>query len=242
MGMPSLRGLTIDVLGGAEAVGHGLVVAVREISPTLVDEVVDSVERVPALVRRLGGALAGVETLLPGFDSVRTRAAAEVELVDDTRRRADAVVTDTDELLQRANRLLGAGESLLARAGDLLTDVEGSTRRLLPLVRAVAETADEQLVEVLLDSVRRWPTLFGQVSDDMVPALAAMQSAVPDVSALRELITRLEPLMTEVSHTVSGLPGARRALKRGARDHDGDSGGSIGGTGGGLETGQSGEN
>lgn len=221
MGMPSLRGLTIDVLGGAEAVGHGLAVAVREISPALMDDVLESVERVPGLVRRLGGAITGVEGLLPRFDHVRSSAAAEVELVDETRRQADAVIADAGEFLQRANRLIGGGEVLLGRAGDLLSEVEAPARRLLPLARALAETADEQLLEVLLDSVRRWPTLFGQVSDDMVPALAAMQSAVPDVSALRELLTRLEPLMTEVSNTVSGLPGARRALKRGARERDG---------------------
>jgi hypothetical protein len=205
MGLPSLRGLTIDVLEGAEAVGHGFAVAVREISPTLVDEVVDSLERVPGLVRRLGGALGVVEGLLPGLDQVRGSAAAEVELVDGTRRRADSVIGDAGELVQRANRLLGTGEALLGRASDLLSEVETPARRLLPLVQAVAETADEQLVEVLLDSVRRWPTLFGPV---------------PDVTTLRELITKLEPLMTEVSHTVSGLPGARRALKRGARERD----------------------
>ncbi len=220
MGLPSLRGLTIDVLDGAEAVGHGLAVAVREISPALVDELVVSVERVPGLVRRLGGALGVVEGLLPRLDQVRHSAATEVALVDDTRWRADTVIDDAGALVQRANRLLGSGEELLGLASDLLSQAEVPARRLLPIAQAAVETVDEQLVEVLLDSVRRWPTLFSQISDDMVPALAAMQAAVPDVATVRELITKLEPLMTEVSHTVSGLAGARRALKRGARERD----------------------
>lgn len=234
-----MRAATIDVLGRAEQLGQTVIIAVRDVDPGLLDGLVESVARLPSLVGQLAAVLSGAEALIGSADEVRARAAAEVrrveqtrtaaafevDAVDVTRRRAELVVGDAAVTVERINLLVDGAEALLERAGRLMGDVEVPVRRLLPTAVTLADLAEPTLPELAQDLAGRLPALLTEMTDDVVPSLAAMRDAVPDVQQLSELAQRLEPLLVDVSSTMAGLPGARRARQRGSRIHPDSSAG-----------------
>lgn len=229
MNLPSLRGVAITVLEQAGDLTASTVIALREVTPTLVTEVVATLERVPGLVGDLTGALGRVEQVRADAGRVVVEADRTVDEVDGIARRAsgieqrvDGLVDGLTGLLRRTAGVVAQAESLLGRAGDLLGVVEEPVRALAPALQALADLEEPDVATLVRDLARRSPDLLSQVSDDVVPALVAMQGAIPDLVSLRELGDRLEPLVIEMTETLSGLPGAKRARRRGARDHDED--------------------
>ena len=60
--------------------------------------------------------------------------------------------------------------------------------------------------------------LIEELDATLKPLLQDLQGAVPDIGEILAVITRLEPVVTDVETRIAGLPGAGRLRRRGQRE------------------------
>jgi hypothetical protein len=190
------------------------------------------VTEVPRLLTTVSGLVARVDALIISVEQTVATADRVIARCDETRVGADELVSAVDRVNDRASALVSAVEVPVSQSLPLLHEAARIDPAIVPQLTRLArlsELVDTALaLKPLLDaaadadpeSVRALDKLLAQMSDDVVPTLQTLASAVPDVQELREVVTRLEPMLVDVEHVVAGLPGAQRMRKRGEKELD----------------------
>ena len=204
------------------------------------DETVDSAR---GTVARAGAAIDAV-------GDVTDRAGARIDAVGEVTAKADGAISSVrdvtgraDEVLSRADGLVGGTEGLLHQLQpllDALADLPADALqhavvvaarvldalpdelldRLPDLLAAAASALDTDSTSAVARLVREAPGLLDQLDDVVLPAYQLFSDVVPEVVALRELSERFEPVVLDLAARVAGLPGMKRAKKRGLEDPD----------------------
>ncbi len=187
-------------------------------------------EQVPALVARTEAILTAVEALLVQVNEV-TVAAGEVAVrVDEVRATAGQVAGAVDTVQQRASRLVAAIEPLVAVVSEIDVALIRSSVRLVedlqPLLRA-ATLLPPDLPQEAAQLVSQSLPLIQELNATLKPLLHDLQDAVPNIGQILAVITRLEPVVTDVETRIAGLPGAGRLRRRGQREIEAAANGST---------------
>ena len=219
-------------------------------SVQLLDQVSSLLTRVESLLGHVEATAGRADRVIDRCDEARAHAddviqtagrmaAQATPLLNELEPRVYANLPLLDAVAQVDPRLIGRLEELAQ-----LTDLIGTVLRMKPLLDAVAEldpsfVGELEKIAPLLRSLDRLdrdatakfatsyadvldqlPTLLGQMTDDAIPAMQELAGAVPDVRVLREIVTRLEPVLVDVEHIIVGMPGAARARRRGEKELD----------------------
>jgi ABC-type transporter Mla subunit MlaD len=218
----------------------------------LLADVASLVERVDGLLSRVDATRSRTDTVVEGCDDARTRADAVIGEIEGLIGRGAALLAEVEPSVHTAVPLLRTVSAIdprmvkqLVRLADL-TDVVIRLRPLLeatgeldpalvrgfgnlqPLMTSLGQLDDQmtgQFAGAYADVLHRLPTLLAQMTDDVVPSLGTLATAVPDVQELRQIVTRLEPMLVDVELVLAGMPGAGRMRRRGERELEDSSAG-----------------
>ena len=196
------------------------------------------------------GTVARADTAIVAVGEVTDRAGARIDAVGEVTAKADGAISGVrdvtgraDEVLSRADGLVGGAEGLLHQLQpllDALADLPADALqhavvvaarvldalpdelldRLPGLLAAAASALDTDSTSAVARLVREAPGLLDQLDDVVLPAYQLFSDVVPEVVALRELSERFEPVVLDLAARVAGLPGMKRAKKRGLEDPD----------------------
>ena len=172
------------------------------------------------MIQRLEVVLSGAELLL-------LQAAEAIVLVHEVTDGAEAVKVDAgrvvrkiDALQSRATVLLDSIEPLVQVAAgtdvELVRSLVGTLERLQPLLAALT-TVDAQVPAQGAELISRSLPLVQELGPALGPLVEQARAILPDLHEILSVITRLEPVVTDVETRIAGLPGAGRLLKRGER-------------------------
>lgn len=196
------------------------------------------------------GTVARAGARIDAVGEVTDRAGARIDAVGEVTAKADGAISSVrdvtgraDEVLSRADGLVGGAEGLLHQLQpvlDALADLPADALqhavvvaarvldalpdelldRLPGLLAAAASALDTDSTSAVARLVREAPGLLDQLDDVVLPAYQLFSDVVPEVVALRELSERFEPVVLDLAARVAGLPGMKRAKKRGLEDPD----------------------
>ena len=196
------------------------------------------------------GTVARADMAIVAVGEVTDRAGARIDAVGEVTAKADGAISSVrdvtgraDEVLSRADGLVGGTEGLLHQLQpllDALADLPADALqhavvvaarvldalpdelldRLPDLLAAAASALDTDSTSAVARLVREAPGLLDQLDDVVLPAYQLFSDVVPEVVALRELSERFEPVVLDLAARVAGLPGMKRAKKRGLEDPD----------------------
>jgi len=216
---------TVDSARGTVARADTAIVAVGDVTDRAgarIDAVGDVTDRAGARIDAVGEVTAKADGAISSVRDVTGRA-------DEVLSRADGLVGGTEGLLHQLQPLLDALADLpadalqhavvvAARVLDALPDE--LLDRLPDLLAAAASALDTDSTSAVARLVREAPGLLDQLDDVVLPAYQLFSDVVPEVVALRELSERFEPVVLDLAARVAGLPGMKRAKKRGLEDPD----------------------
>jgi hypothetical protein len=161
---------------------------------------VRAAEQVPIMLIRVDALLTAVEVLVRQASETSSAAAGLVARVDGVQAAAVRVVGEIDAVQQRAGRLVASIEPLVAVMSEIDVSLVRSTVRIVddlqPLLQAMTLLKPDLVDELL-----------GELKDN-----------IPDLREILAVVTRLEPVLTDVETRIAGLPGAALLRKRGERE------------------------
>lgn len=182
------------------------------------------------------GTVARADTAIDAVGEVTAKADGAISGVRDVTGRADEVLSRADGLVGGAEGLLHQLQPVLDALADLPADAlqhavvvaarvldalpDELLDRLPGLLAAAASALDTDSTSAVARLVREAPGLLDQLDDVVLPAYQLFSDLVPEVVALRELSERFEPVVLDLAARVAGLPGMKRAKKRGLEDPD----------------------
>ncbi len=215
-----------------------------------IDAVGDVTDRAGARIDAVGDVTDRAGARIDAVGDVTDRAGARIDAVGEVTAKADGAISSVrdvtgraDEVLSRADGLVGGTEGLLHQLQpllDALADLPADALqhavvvaarvldalpdelldRLPDLLAAAASALDTDSTSAVARLVREAPGLLDQLDDVVLPAYQLFSDVVPEVVALRELSERFEPVVLDLAARVAGLPGMKRAKKRGLEDPD----------------------
>jgi len=215
-----------------------------------VDSARGTVARAGARIDAVGDVTDRAGARIDAVGDVTDRAGARIDAVGEVTAKADGAISSVrdvtgraDEVLSRADGLVGGTEGLLHQLQpllDALADLPADALqhavvvaarvldalpdelldRLPDLLAAAASALDTDSTSAVARLVREAPGLLDQLDDVVLPAYQLFSDVVPEVVALRELSERFEPVVLDLAARVAGLPGMKRAKKRGLEDPD----------------------
>lgn len=166
--------------------------------------VLEAAERLPVLVARVEILVSAVEVLVG---------------------QAEQAVVAVDKVTARSDDVRAAAGEVAVRAASLTAVVDAEVEHVLTMMRPLLDAAGAVPPELpvegaelvhsalpLLDDVRT------QLLPLLLPLLAQVRDAVPDVREILATVQRLEPVMTDVETRIAGLPGAGLLRRRGERE------------------------
>jgi hypothetical protein len=176
-------------------------------------------EQVPILMIRVEALLTAVEITVRQTDETIRAARTVVGQVENVRVEATRVVGEIDTVQQRAARLVEAIEPLVASTIDpaLVRSTVKILDDLQPLLRSFTLLAPD-VVDNAMQLVRRVLPMVEKLDPIMEPLLVELVASLPEIREILAVVTRLEPVMTDVETRIAGLPGAGLMRKRGERE------------------------
>jgi hypothetical protein len=178
-------------------------------------------EQVPILMIRVEALLTAVEITVRQTDETISAARTVVGQVENVRVEATRVVGEIDTVQQRAARLVETIEPLVAVASTIDPALVRSTVKILddlqPLLRSFTLLAPD-VVDNAMQLVRRVLPMVEKLDPIMEPLLVELVASLPEIREILAVVTRLEPVMTDVETRIAGLPGAGLMRKRGERE------------------------
>jgi hypothetical protein len=177
-------------------------------------------EQVPGLIVRVQTLLSAMEALVLRAGELTMLAGDAVVSIERVRADAERVIEDVDVLHRRTGALISSIEPMARVAADVdlhLVRVSLSMLdRLMPLLTSVTQV-DPELPGEAAELVHRSLPLLEEASTSLIPLLREAHAVMPDISQILSVVTRLEPVLTDVETRIAGLPGAGLLLKRGER-------------------------
>jgi ABC-type transporter Mla subunit MlaD len=203
---------------------------------TAIDAVGDVTDRAGARIDAVGDVTDRAGARIDAVGEVTAKADGAISSVRDVTGRADEVLSRADGLVGGTEGLLHQLQPLLDALADLPADAlqhavvvaarvldalpDELLDRLPDLLAAAASALDTDSTSAVARLVREAPGLLDQLDDVVLPAYQLFSDVVPEVVALRELSERFEPVVLDLAARVAGLPGMKRAKKRGLEDPD----------------------
>ena len=203
---------------------------------TAIVAVGDVTDRAGARIDAVGEVTDRAGARIDAVGEVTAKADGAISSVRDVTGRADGVLSRADGLVGGAEGLLHQLQPLLDAFADLPADAlqhavvvaarvldalpDELLDRLPDLLAAAASALDTDSTSAVARLVREAPGLLDQLDDVVLPAYQLFSDVVPEVVALRELSERFEPVVLDLATRVAGLPGMKRAKKRGLEDPD----------------------
>jgi ABC-type transporter Mla subunit MlaD len=200
----------------------------------VVTHVESTVRSADVVIEKVDATRASADTVVTEVDGVAGRATALVALIEPPVRQVMPLLHEVARLdpslvpqvaqLAKLSELVDATvrlRPLLEAAGELDPTFVRSLDGLTPLLKSLddlATEAAEHFAQSVEDVLERLPKLVKQVSEDVIPTMQVMVTAVPDVQQLRAIIDRLEPILVETGQVLAGLPGAQRMRRRGEKE------------------------
>jgi len=203
---------------------------------TAIVAVGDVTDRAGARIDAVGEVTDRAGARIDAVGEVTAKADGAISSVRDVTGRADGVLSRADGLVGGAEGQLHQLQPLLDALADLPADAlqhavvvaarvldalpDELLDRLPGLLAAAASALDTDSTSAVARLVREAPGLLDQLDDVVLPAYQLFSDVVPEVVALRELSERFEPVVLDLATRVAGLPGMKRAKKRGLEDPD----------------------
>lgn len=166
--------------------------------------VLGAAERVPLLVTRVEVLLSAIEALVL---------------------RADQAAVGVEKVTARADDVRAAAGEVAVRAASLTAVVDAEVEHALAITRPLLDAAAALDPEFPVEGAALVHSALPVVDDVrtellplLLPLLAELRAAVPDLREILSVVQRLEPAMTGVETRLAGLPGAGLLRKRGERE------------------------
>ena len=166
-----------------------------------------AIGQVEVVVGRAGSSIGEV-------DAVVARAGTSIGDVEAVVARAGSSIGRVDDVVGRADGTLRSADALVGSASSLLDQARPALEHLLPVLQEMSRTLSPQEVDAAVALIDRLPLLLDSVDRDVLPLARQLGDVGPDLHALLELVEELHTL-------ISGVPGAKRLLRR-AGDGDAD--------------------
>jgi ABC-type transporter Mla subunit MlaD len=166
-----------------------------------------AVARVDGVLDGAEGAVVRVDGVVHGAEGAVTRVNGVLDGADVAVARTSRVLDGAEGAVQRADRTLDSAGAAVDRASALLAQAEPPLERLLPVLRRMAETLDEEEVDAAVLLIDRLPQLLSAVDDDVLPVVRLLKNVGPELHELLEIVEDLHRLAT-------GLPGAKLLRRR----------------------------
>ena len=205
----------------AVAAGPGAAVSATNRTAEALIAMMRAAEQVPGLLLRVQKIVTAAELIVVQVTTVTAEAEAVVAQVERTRAAAAIVVADVSVVAERDTELVARLQPVLAAVSDIDPDLVRTLTavldRLQPLLGAASALNADVPVEAAQLLHRSLP-LLEQMDKLVLPLLAEMRAAVPDVREILPVVRRLEPVMVDVETRIAGLPGPARLRRRGERE------------------------
>jgi ABC-type transporter Mla subunit MlaD len=172
------------------------------------------------MIARADAILTQAHETVQRIAEVTAAAETAVGRAGETLKQARAIVARVEALDRQVSGLLAALRPLAAAVGEMDPDVARAltqaVTRLQPLLSSLADIRSEAPGDAA-ELVRKGLPLLSQFESNLVPLLAEIRAAVPDVRGILPVVQRLEPAMADVEARIAGLPGGKRLRERGER-------------------------
>jgi ABC-type transporter Mla subunit MlaD len=148
---------------------------------------------------RVIGLMTLAEQTLSAMHTTVTRTDALLDRVETLTCTAEGVVHAAGRAVPAAAGAIEEARVLTARAAPLLEGYSEPLRRLEPMVRRLAEAAQQDGIDALVTLLDRLPQLADAMDHEVIPLLAHLDQVGPDVNQLLDRVFLL-------NHMTSRLP------------------------------------